>query len=278
MTSLFNRTPEMATRIEASRGGQVFSRGTGFYYRIFLPNDQHMFFIVTNKHVLEGAEDFRIWMHINGSTLEEPNAIPISIEINDRTYLPHWDANVDLCFVNISEHVQKTSEDVGGLKFSAFHKGGLVSQVHIDSMLPVSSVIMIGCPNGLYDDVNHIPLARRGVTATPFVLDYRGRKEFLVDIACFPGSSGSPVLLFNRGEATPVGNDDKQFTQPVHFALLGVLFAGPTMDQSGTITMNRPPEVTISSMIHLGLVLKSERLLEVENRILNIRRAQGLPA
>ena len=51
----------------------------------------------------------------------------------------------------------------------------------------------------LIDEVNNKPVVRKGITATDIRLDYNGRKEFLIDAACFHGSSGSPVFLRKMG-------------------------------------------------------------------------------
>lgn len=37
---------------------------------------------------------------------------------------------------------------------------------------------------------------RRGITATNINFDYNGKKEFVIDAACFPGSSGFPVFIW----------------------------------------------------------------------------------
>ena len=64
---------------------------------------------------------------------------------------------------------------------------------------------MVGYPNGLWDTKNDLPIIRRGITATPAFRDYCGRDEFLIDAACFPGSSGSPVFILNQGLHTTSG-------------------------------------------------------------------------
>jgi hypothetical protein len=58
---------------------------------------------------------------------------------------------------------------------------------------------MIGYPKGFWDRVNNLPVVRKGITATPIYIDYNGKKEFLLDIPIFSGSSGSPIVLFNEG-------------------------------------------------------------------------------
>lgn len=79
---------------------------------------------------------------------------------------------------------------------------------------------MIGYPNGIWDSVNNMPIIRKGITATHPRLNYNGRKKFMIDAACFHGSSGSPVLLFNTGTyATKDGNT----TIGTRIMLLGIL-------------------------------------------------------
>jgi len=58
---------------------------------------------------------------------------------------------------------------------------------------------MVGYPVGIWDSANNMPVIRRGITATHPGKDYEGKSEFMIDAACFPGSSGSPVFLFNLG-------------------------------------------------------------------------------
>lgn len=55
----------------------------------------------------------------------------------------------------------------------------------------LEDIVMIGYPTGIWDSKNNMPIIRKGVTATPPNQDYEGRAEFMIDAACFPGSSGS---------------------------------------------------------------------------------------
>jgi hypothetical protein len=60
----------------------------------------------------------------------------------------------------------------------------------------------------------------------------------MVDLACFPGSSGSPVFLFNIGSfphragGFVIGNRIK---------LLGILYAGPQFTAEGEIKVVNVP-------------------------------------
>ena len=42
-------------------------------------------------------------------------------------------------------------------------------------------------------------IVRQGITATPIWNNFKGEEVFLVDAGVFPGSSGSPVFIYNRG-------------------------------------------------------------------------------
>ena len=63
----------------------------------------------------------------------------------------------------------------------------------------IEDVLMIGYPNGLWDSESNLPIVRRGITASPPYRHFKGRREFVIDCACYPGSSGSPIFLYRPG-------------------------------------------------------------------------------
>jgi len=125
---------------------------------------------------------------------------------------------------------------------------------------------MIGYPNGIWDRSNNLPIVRQGITASHPKLNYNGKKEVLIDAACFPGSSGSPVLIYNQGgHTTKEGHLDMRG----RLILLGILYAGPQFEANGDIVIN--PILTSLNIfsvtripINLGCVIKSEKLLEFD--------------
>jgi hypothetical protein len=64
--------------------------------------------------------------------------------------------------------------------------------------IPSEDILMIGYPNGLWDNVNCIPYFKKGMTATHPFINYKGNEEFVMDISVYPGSSGSPVFLLTE--------------------------------------------------------------------------------
>ena len=128
----------------------------------------------------------------------------------------------------------------------------------------LEEIVMIGYPIGLWDSINNMPIFRRGITATHPNLDYMGQEVFLIDAACFPGSSGSPVLLYNRGSYP---NRQGGIVIDSRINLLGILYAGAQLTVEGEIkvlpvpTQMKPVPIT-KIPIHLGFVIKAKQILE----------------
>jgi hypothetical protein len=126
---------------------------------------------------------------------------------------------------------------------------------------------MIGYPNGIWDSVNNLPIIRKGITATHPSIDYDGRREFLIDAACFPGSSGSPVFLFNLSSYTTKSGGT--IIGGSRIKLIGVLYAGPQYSAEGEVRIVNVPTqqkvVAVSAIPNnLGFVIKAERLRDFD--------------
>jgi len=143
----------------------------------------------------------------------------------------------------------------------------LPNEAELADLGTLEDVLMIGYPNGLWDSTNNMPIFRRGVTATHPNIDYEGRREFLIDAACFPGSSGSPVFLYNAtGWINRSGGIVMGGTR---VKLLGVLYAGPQHTATGEVQIVTVPTqqraIAVSTIPNnLGLVIKASRLVELD--------------
>lgn len=152
------------------------------------------------------------------------------------------------------------------------------TEQELADLMALEDVLMIGYPNGIWDSTNNMPIFRRGATATHPKLNYEGRKEFVIDAACFPGSSGSPVFLYNEGAWSTRQGANIGGTR---IKLLGVLFAGPQYTASGEIRIVNVPtqqRALAFSKIpnNLGFVIRAERLREIQSTLLErIERAEG---
>jgi hypothetical protein len=131
----------------------------------------------------------------------------------------------------------------------------------------LEDVLIVGYPDGISDTKNNVPVFRKGISATPVYLDFMGKKEFLVDAAIFPGSSGSPAFLFNQG--TWLLRDGTTVAGGYRVQLLGVIYAVALHTTDGEIVIVPAPtqaRAVAKSQIpnNLGLCIKASRILEFE--------------
>ncbi len=201
--------------------------GTGFFYQHGDPS-QH--FLMTNKHVIEGGVAATFVMHRTQRTADNVGQFvwldgvqTIKTPVTD--WVLHPDPEVDLALLPFGAFSHQTPADA----FCTYVTNTFAW--HPDSLMrfyAAHPVMMYGYPNGLWDDTYSLPVVRYGSTASHPGIPFNGRDQ-LVDIGCFPGSSGSPVFLRDRDYAASVP------------CLLGALCAGPTFD--GFRTEKRPPAI-----------------------------------
>jgi hypothetical protein len=130
---------------------------------------------------------------------------------------------------------------------------------------------MVGYPNGLWDAANNFPLLRRGITASHPAVDFDvdGVATTVVDIASFPGSSGSPVFIYNAGTYSDKRGGTIIGTRII---LLGILFSGPTFQSDGSIVIKNIPTANvpvpqITMMMNLGYIIKANELADLGSAI-----------
>lgn len=244
------------------------SSGSGYFFS-FLENEaSNIPCIVTNKHVIKGA--YRGKFHL---TLKDNNGKPnlnahIPIEFNDfeKMWILHPDADTDLAIFPLAPIITEAQKRGINFYYVQLSKSNLASKELLESIHSMEDIIMIGYPNGIWDKVHNLPIIRKGITATHPKHSYNGKSEFMIDAACFPGSSGSPVFLANIGSFL---NKDGSLCAGTRIALLGTLYAGPQHTATGEIKIVNVPTDTkpvsvLSIPNYLGLVIQAKKLLEFE--------------
>jgi hypothetical protein len=267
-------------RIECKFNEGIVGTGTGFFFN-FLENKEtgeQVPVIITNKHVINGALRGKIIFTKSNENNSPLDTEHLSIDIDNfgKSWIYHDDNEVDLCVLpiaNILLHFHSRNEKIF---YIPLNKELIPSKDVIDDMTALEEILTIGYPNGIWDTYNNKPILRRGITATHPKFDYCGRKEIMIDAACFPGSSGSPVFILNEGvyrtKNTPLSAGNR-------IIFLGVLYAGPQHNAKGEIEIVDVPtvqkQITISRIPNnLGLIIKSERILELETKILKIKNCE----
>lgn len=245
------------------------SVGTGFFFKFAESADGgECPAIVTNRHVIGDAERVTLRFRAARPDLSGPllgKSLQLTIADAHKSVIGHPDPSVDLCILPLTRVIKHLNDQgatpwFGCLDIAALERPPTPPRA-------IEDVLMVGYPAGLWDDVNDMPLVRRGITATHAALNWKGRDEFLVDMACFPGSSGSPVFLVHQrrlAKPLPSGHDSV-----THYPLLGILYAGPQHRAEGTIEIREAPTAiapfTATEIpMNLGVVIKSEKLKDLD--------------
>lgn len=244
------------------------SSGSGYFYQ-FQIEDHPIPCIVTNKHVIASSIQgrFHLSMKDKNGKADLNNHIPIEIRENfESCWILHPDTNIDLAIMPLAPLFRELEAQDINPYFCTLCKNNIADLNLLNTLSNMEDIIMIGYPNGLWDQQHNHPIIRKGITATHPKLSYNNKPEFLIDAACFPGSSGSPVFLANIGSFV---NSDGVLCAGSRIALLGTLYAGPQHTTTGEIVMmnipTTPKPVSISSIPNnLGLVIHVNKLNEFE--------------
>lgn len=257
-------------RIECELGGGRRSVGTG--YICLAPNSAGAAIplLVTNKHVLDGAERIRICMH---TAADKDGSVPdgkiVYVEAPSILVplISHDNPDIDLCAILLGPfiHLWKQQNSEKGLYYRGLAEDQM--SLSLDALDVCETVTMVGCPNGLWDQWNGFPLFRRGHTATRLATDFDGKPEFVVDVAVFSGSSGSPIMLMDNGAYTTRDRPTElKFGRRV--GLLGTLWGGPRISEVGKVEIKPVPtsmtgDAEVNVRMHLGYAIKASETLHL---------------
>lgn len=279
--SLIEQLSQSTVRIECDFPDGTQGTGTGFFYSLSRNGSRQTPVIVTNKHVIEGSTKGRFIV-----TQKRPDGLPDYgnnhiFEFQDFSDMwePHPDQTVDLCAMLVGSELNRAKLDGRSFYYTSLDGTLIPTDAEIDDFSGMEEITMVGYPNGIWDETNNLPVFRRGVLATQYKRNWNGKLEFLIDAACFPGSSGSPVFLCDmNGYVTR--KEIRIGASRIKF--LGVLYAGPQHTVEGEIQIVNVPihtkQISVAGMpINLGIVIKAERVREFESvfKLVDVRNPTG---
>lgn len=255
-----------------STGGT--SIGTGFLITKKISDTEEQIFLITNKHVIaetdaEGNTTGK-FTDASFSFLRNEDGNPklgdsflVNIPNLTDLFLQHPDPSVDLAIANMSNLYNHITKE---LKQNIFIRSIPIEMIpeETETFDAIEDVFFVGYPNGIFDEVNHLPITRRGVTASPFEVDFNGSKKFIIDAQVFPGSSGSPVFMKeqNLKNGTLTLGGEKYF-------FVGIISKVFQRNETGDLIQKVAPTTlqnnsfSVRQMIGLGICEKSSQILEL---------------
>jgi S1-C subfamily serine protease len=225
-------------------------------------------FIVTNRHLVDGVR--RGGLVFTQKQNGQPafgHRFQLNIEDFPHAWFMHPDPQVDLAIIPMRPLEQAARDQGVELYYHVIDSRLAPDAATTRALDALEEILFVGYPSGVWDQVNLMPILRRGTTATPMALDFEGRAEFLIDAAVYPGSSGSPVFVYQPDTQRPGQSAGKKFL----FA--GVVAAVFFREEANhlvpmPVPANNHGMVMGSEMIDLGLVIKSQAVIEVINAYL----------
>ncbi|MCP8687772.1 trypsin-like peptidase domain-containing protein [Marinobacterium sedimentorum] len=252
--------------------------GTGFFYKVTNPSTNVVkIFIVTNKHVVRGAEVVHFVLPYAKSLNEEESSWQPKGRVDSPIVLPlsgnvisHPSEEIDLCAIDITKFVGVVLNSGHQLRCMIIDSTWLPKEEDIELVRDIEQVLVIGYPTGLWDDHNNMPIARVGTSATHPLALYKNQANFLIDVSAFPGSSGSPVFTY---EAPLFRTSSGGSTPGTKIQFIGVVWGVIEHDVKGEmkqieIPSSLSPAVpVIKSSLNLAIALHGKKIRDLDSLI-----------
>ncbi len=274
VASLSNLLLYTTTRIVAKLPDDSESIGTGFFFNYKINENLFLPVIITNKHVINNAVEGEFFFHeaLFEDNKKKPSKNSFSFKIKGfKNYWIEFVNDIDLCALPLEILIKQAKLQNKEIFYAPFAENLVPSNNTLEELSAIEDVKMVGYPIGLWDDTNNFPILRSGITATHPAIDFQGKPTGVIDMAAFPGSSGSPILILNQGSYTKGTN----VVIGSRAYLIGILFAGPQLSIHGDIQIRDIPtsQIPFSEMnipVHLGYYVKAGVLLENKQHIFDV--------
>jgi hypothetical protein len=194
---LFTTAPVLVEQTDGKR-----KSGTCFFFNAEHPSNPnfHITLLITNYHVIKDGKRGIVQMFKMGEDNLPKTKDKLNIEFDSQFLSSVFiDEALDLAAFPIAPLLNLASNSGSPIFFRATDKSVLPTTEIVDDLSAIEEIIFIGYPSGIVDSVTGFPIIRKGITATPIWSDFQGRKQYLIDAGVFPGSSGSPVFIYNQG-------------------------------------------------------------------------------
>ncbi|MGN6482341.1 S1 family peptidase [Luteibacter sp.] len=241
--------------------------GTGFFF--FEPTDAAgqsegggYILIITCRHVLANAQCVQLIFTLFDAA-GNADVVEIDEPLTSFQLVGHIDPDVDLVCLNISGFMNGVTLDGYTFDFTALGRDWIPGPDVLNEVGVAANVLMVGYPDGQWDHVNNKPVFRRGITATNPKISWQGRREFLIDMAVYQGSSGSPIVAYDHGA---IGTTGGQIGFGTRSWLIGINQGVYEVDVEGQISINGVAEDSVIRArlpMNLGECISADRINEL---------------
>lgn len=267
----------VTVRIETERanktGSPITSVGTGFIVSHKWDNKEGLF-LVTNKHVVKGAQKARFFfMRSDGKNPILGKTYNIEMDNFNKAWFGHPDDKIDVAVIPLSGILSEAQKRKWSIFYRSISKDLLPTAQQEKDLDAIEEIVFVGYPSGIYDTVNYLPVVRTGTTATSLNVNYAGLPQFLIDASVFPGSSGSPVFILNRGSYSPKSGGLVAGNRIIFLGLVSEVYL---RNEEGVwkfvdIPTRIVPIVKTQQMIDLGIVVKATTVFEAIDALLKLK-------
>lgn len=253
------------------------STGTGFFYQVTHPSTNlAKVLIVTNKHVVRDSNLIQFVLSAvpsvsNLNNEHQPidrSEIAVTWPLQQNLLL-HPDPNIDLCAIDVTIPYGQVLQSGKQLRSMCIDASWLLTETDKRNLRDIQQVLVIGYPIGLWDSHNNMPIARTGTTATHALARYDGKRNFLVDVAAFQGSSGSPVFTYE----SPMYRDaDGSLSPGTKVNFVGVVWGVVERTVTGELRSVEIPSATtqvpmMQTSLNLAIALHADSIREIDELI-----------
>lgn len=251
-----------------NQDNQQFS-GTGFIFS-YEKNDNDYRFIVTNKHVVAEMQCGALTFFTSENQGETPKlGDSFRLEIGNSDWNSMWyghalhDVDIAICALfPLEQYVNTQYQKCLFYRYVSNHIIPTLEQ--FEELDALEAVTFIGYPNGLWDTKNYLPIARRGMTASPITVDFEGTSRFLIDASVFGGSSGSPVFIFDKGMYTTKNGGTTVGSRIFFVGVVAAVFY--KTENNEIVPVNIPTQIKSivkqQEMLDIGIVFKARTVIE----------------
>jgi hypothetical protein len=246
-------------RVEAEVGAGV-STGTAFCY-LHKHAGQDIPLLVTNKHVIAGAKVAHLFFHTgDGEAAALGKSFRLDVSEFDQMWSGHPNADVDVAVAPLNPLLEAVAKS-GVKPFLRWADPSMLpSSEQLAGLSVLEEVVFIGYPNGIWDTTNYLPIVRYGRTATLPHVNFKGLPQFVIDASVFPGSSGSPVFLYNNGSYSDGKGGLVIGSRILLLGLVSSVFV--SREEYPVATAVPVPHVVTQQMLDLGIVFAAGTIAE----------------